>query len=41
MQMRVLYVKDGEMERESTPAEFDSLSDSTRKEMGAAVSSRS
>ena len=31
---RVLYVKDGEIEREYTPAEFDSLSDSTRKEMG-------
>ncbi len=31
---RVLYVKDGEIEREYTPAEFDSLSDGTRKEMG-------
>ena len=31
---RVLYVKDGEIEQEYTPAEFDSLSDSTRKEMG-------
>ena len=30
----MLYVKDGEIEREYTPAEFDSLSDSTRKEMG-------
>ena len=30
----VLYVKDGEIEREYTPAEFDSLSDGTRKEMG-------
>ena len=28
------YVKDGEIEREYTPAEFDSLSDGTRKEMG-------
>ncbi|MGK5436937.1 ATP-binding cassette domain-containing protein, partial [Faecalibacterium prausnitzii] len=27
-------VKDGEIEREYTPAEFDSLSDGTRKEMG-------
>ena len=31
---RVLYVKDGEIKQEYTPAEFDSLSDSTRKEMG-------
>ena len=31
---RMLYVKDGEIEREYTPAEFDSLSDGTRKEMG-------
>ena len=31
---RVLYVKDGEIEQEYTPAEFDSLSDGTRKEMG-------
>ena len=31
---RVLYVKDGEIEREYTPAEFDSLSDGIRKEMG-------
>ena len=31
---RVLYVKDGEIEREYTPAEFYSLSDGTRKEMG-------
>lgn len=31
---RVLYVKDGEIEREYTPAEFDSLSDGTRKEIG-------
>ena len=29
-----VYVKDGEIEREYTPAEFDSLSDGTRKEMG-------
>ena len=29
-----MYVKDGEIEREYTPAEFDSLSDGTRKEMG-------
>ena len=28
---RVLYVKDGEIEQEYTPAEFDSLSDGTRK----------
>lgn len=34
---RVLYVKDGEIEREYTPAEFDSLSDGIRKENGAAA----
>ena len=38
---RVLYVKDGEIKQEYTPAEFDSLSDSTRKEMGLRPFSRS
>ena len=31
---RVLYVKNGEIKQEYTPADFDSLSDSTQKEMG-------